>query len=117
MPDWLLKEDLDYIVSQFENAGFRGGVNYYRNFHRNWEITAHLEGVKVRVPTLFIAGAKDVVIGGAGQEQLTRSMSRVVEDLHGVVLIPEVGHWVQQEAPEEVSQAMLDFLNEVQLTP
>jgi pimeloyl-ACP methyl ester carboxylesterase len=57
------------------------------------------------------------VIGGASQEQLTRSMSRVVEDLRGVVLIPEIGHWVQQEAPEEVSQAMLDFLNEVQLTP
>jgi pimeloyl-ACP methyl ester carboxylesterase len=37
--------------------------------------------------------------------------------LRGVVLIPEIGHWVQQEAPEEVSQAMLDFLNEVQQTP
>jgi len=57
------------------------------------------------------------VIGGASQEQLTRSMSRVVEDLRGVVLIPEIGHWVQQEAPEEVTQAMLDFLNEVQVTP
>jgi pimeloyl-ACP methyl ester carboxylesterase len=48
---------------------------------------------------------------------LTGSMSRATEDLRGVVLIPGIGHWVQQEAPEEVNQAMLDFLNEVQLTP
>jgi pimeloyl-ACP methyl ester carboxylesterase len=58
-----------------------------------------------------------VVIAGATQEQLTGSMSRATEDLRGVVLIPGIGHWVQQEAPEEVNQAMLDFLNEVQLTP
>lgn len=110
LPDWLTQDDLDYVVSQFENAGFRGGVNYYRNFHRNWEITEHLEGVKVEVPTLFIAGERDVVIAGAQQEQLTRSMSRVVNDLRGVVLIPEIGHWVQQEAPEATNAAMLEFL-------
>ena len=44
-------------------------------------------------------------------------MSRVAPDLRDVVLIPEIGHWVQQEAPEETNQAMSDFLNEVQLTP
>jgi len=113
LPDWLQQEDLDYVVSQFENAGFRGGVNYYRNFHRNWEITEDLDGVKVQVPTLFIAGSQDVVIAGATQEQLTGNMSRIVEDLRGVVLIPEIGHWVQQEAPEETNAAMLEFLNDL----
>ena len=49
LPDWLNQNDLDYYVSQFESAGFRGGVNYYRNFHRNWEITAHLTGVKIEI--------------------------------------------------------------------
>ncbi len=110
MPAWLTEEDLDYIVSQFEQAGFRGGVNYYRNFHRNWEITEHLDGVKVEVPTVFIAGERDVVIAGATQEALTSSMSRVVNDLRGVVLIPEIGHWVQQEAATETNAAMLEFL-------
>ncbi|MDP7455721.1 MAG: alpha/beta hydrolase, partial [Gammaproteobacteria bacterium] len=92
------------------NAGFRGGVNYYRNFGRNWEITPHLDGVKVQVPTLFIAGERDVVIGGATQAALTDSMSRAVEDLRGVVLFPDIGHWVQQEAPEQTNAAMLEFL-------
>ena len=58
-----------------------------------------------------------MVIGGASKEQLTGAMGRVAPDLRDVVLIPEIGHWVQQEAPEETNQAMSDFLNEVQLTP
>ncbi|MDP6415639.1 MAG: alpha/beta hydrolase, partial [Gammaproteobacteria bacterium] len=110
LPDWLTQEDLDYVVGQFEMAGFRGGVNYYRNFHRNWEITENLEGVRVTVPTLFVAGEGDVVIAGATQEALDNSMSRVADDLWGVVLIPDIGHWVQQEAPQETNAAMLEFL-------
>ena len=113
LPDWLAQEDLDYVVNQFEMAGFRGGVNYYRNFHRNWEITEHLQEVKVKVPTLFIAGERDSVIAGATQDALTGSMGRVVDDLKDVVLIPEIGHWVQQEAPEETNQAILDFLEDL----
>lgn len=110
LPDWFTEKDLDYIVSQFEMAGFRGGVNYYRNFHRNWEITEHLADEKISMPTLFIAGEEDFVIGGASKEQLTTSMGRVIEDLRNVVLIPEAGHWVQQEAPAQTTAAMLEFL-------
>ena len=41
---------------------------------------------------------------------LTASMSRVVPDLRGVVLVPNAGHWVQQEVPEETNAAILEFL-------
>jgi pimeloyl-ACP methyl ester carboxylesterase len=67
----------------------------------------------VEVPTLFIAGEKDVVIAGATIEDLTNTMSRVVSDLRDVVLIPEIGHWVQQEAPERTNAAMLTFLRKL----
>ena len=110
LPDWLTQADLDYYVGQFENAGFRGGVNYYRNFGRNWEITADLADPQIHVPTLFVAGEKDVVIGGADAETLKGMMAGTVADLRNVVLIPEVGHWVQQEAPEATNDAMLKFL-------
>lgn len=113
LPAWLTADDLDYIVSQFENAGFRGGINYYRNFQRNWKITENLQGVKVKVPTLFIAGEKDMVIAHATVEDLTRGMNRAVDDLRGVVLIPDIGHWVQQEAPEQTNTEMLKFLKEL----
>ena len=111
LPDWLCQEDLDYVVSQFENAGFRGGMNYYRNFHRNWEITEHLEGATIKVPVLFIAGSRDSVIAGADEERLTATISRAADDLRGVILIPEIGHWVQQEAPAQTNAAMMRFLN------
>ena len=117
LPDWLLQEDLDYVVSQFENSGFRGGMNYYRNFHRNWEITEHLQGAKIKIPVLFIAGSRDMVIAGAEKESLTATISRATEDLRDVVLIPEIGHWVQQEAQDEVNQAISDFLTEIHINP
>lgn len=109
LPDWLSEDDLNYVVSQFEQSGFRGGVNYYRNLHRNWEITADLDPV-VSVPTLFIAGEKDMVIHGAGKDRLAGAIGRVVPDLRGVELFPGIGHWVQQEAPDDTNQAMLNFL-------
>ncbi|MEZ5552951.1 MAG: alpha/beta hydrolase [Pseudomonadales bacterium] len=110
LPDWLTQQDLDYYVSQVEDAGFRGGVNYYRNIGRNWELTENLAGASVRVPTLFIAGDKDIVIGGATQADLEGMMKPVIPELKGVLLIPGIGHWVQQEAPEQTSAAILEFL-------
>ncbi len=110
LPDWLTQEDLDYYVNEFTEAGFRGGINYYRNFHRNWEITPQLSGAKVKQPVLFIAGEKDIVIQGATAEPLKFIMGNATEDLRDVVLIPKIGHWVQQEAPEETNKAVLKFL-------
>lgn len=110
LPGWLTQEELDFFVSEFEEAGFRGGVNYYRNMDRNWELTPELEGATIEEPVLFIAGQSDVVIGGANAEQLTARMSSVATDLRGVHLIPDAGHWIQQEKPEEVNALLLEFL-------
>ena len=109
LPSWLGQEDLEYVVDQFRASGFRGGINYYRNLHRNWEITAGLDPV-VKVPALFIAGERDMVIDHASPEQLRDAMARVVPDLRGVVLFPDIGHWVQQEAPVLTNAALADFL-------
>lgn len=113
LPDWLTAEDLDYYVNEFSEAGFRGGINYYRNFHRNWEITPQLDGVKVQVPVLFVAGEKDVVIRGSDAEALRTMMSAATTDLRDVKLFPEIGHWVQQELPEETNAALIDFLGSI----
>jgi pimeloyl-ACP methyl ester carboxylesterase len=110
LPGWLTQADLDYYVSEFKEAGFRGGINYYRNFGRNWETTAQLTGATIKQPVLFIAGEKDIVIRGATADQLTATMKNVAPDLRGVKLIPGVGHWVQQESPEETNKAILEFL-------
>jgi pimeloyl-ACP methyl ester carboxylesterase len=111
LPPWLSQRDLDYYVSEFEQSGFRGGINYYRNFHRNWEITPQLTNAQFKQPTLFIAGAEDAVIGGATADGLVKFMKDAVPDLRDVVLFPKIGHWVQQEAPEETNKALLKFLD------
>ncbi len=113
LPPWLSQEDLDFYVGEFKQAGFRGGINYYRNFHRNWEITPQLTDAKIKQPTLFIAGAQDMVIGGATAAGLMKLMKAAVPDLRDVVLFPGIGHWVQQEAPEETNKVLLNFLDSV----
>ena len=62
------------------------------------------------MPTLFIAGENDVVIAGASQGRLEGAMRRVVDDLRGVIVLPEAGHWIQQELPEQTNAALLEFL-------
>jgi len=111
MPDWLLQEDLDYLVVQFEKAGFRGGVNYYRNIDTNWKITEDMEDLRIKVPTLFVAGKEDMVIQGASTSGLEASMKDHVTSLIDVTLFPNTGHWVQQEEPEKTTQALLKFLD------
>ncbi len=110
LPAWLTAADLDYIVGEFHHAGFRGGVNYYRNMDRNWEITPQLAGARIKVPAAFLAGTDDIVIRGAKEPALRAQMERVADDLRGVTLVPGAGHWIQQEKPAETNAFILDFL-------
>ncbi|MEM7018923.1 MAG: alpha/beta hydrolase [Pseudomonadota bacterium] len=109
LPDWLAAEDLDYYVNEFTRAGFRGGVNYYRNFDANWHLLKELDPT-IQIPAAFISGAADMVIGGADEAALKGMMQPIIKDLREITLIPEMGHWVQQEAPEETNAAILGFL-------
>jgi pimeloyl-ACP methyl ester carboxylesterase len=112
LPSWLTEEDLDYYVAQFQQSGFRGPINWYRNIDRNIAITPQLENAKIEQPAFFIAGKKDPVLsfGGGG---LLAAMDRWVPNLCGKVLIEGAGHWVQAERPEPTNEALLGFLKTV----
>ncbi|MAP93475.1 MAG: epoxide hydrolase [Ponticaulis sp.] len=112
-PTWLSEEDLEYYVETFTKTGFHGGINYYRNLDRNWELTADLADQTISQPVLFIAGEKDTVIGGATKPMLETAMATPVPGLKDVILIPETGHWVQQEESEKVNELVLHFLSEL----
>lgn len=109
LPAWLTEEDLDYYVAQYQQSGFRGPLNWYRNIDRNAELTPHLENAKITQPSFFIAGKKDIVLsyGGGG---LVEQMDQWVTNLRGKVLIDGAGHWVQMERPAEVNHTLLSFL-------
>ena len=110
LPGWLTQDDLDRMVAEYRRTGFRGGLNYYRNLDRNWELLAPWQGARIRQPALFIAGTRDVVIASpAGQKSLA-DMPAHVTGLRRTLLIEGAGHWIQQERPAEVNAALLALL-------
>ena len=108
--DWCTESDLDFFTTEFEQSGFRGPLNYYRNHNLTWSLTEGGPG-EINQPALFIAGEKDGVIMLAADA--LKNMPSYVTNLKVNQLIPGIGHWTQQEAPEEVNSLMIDFLNSV----
>ena len=113
LPPWLTQAELDHYSAEFGRTGFTGGINWYRNFDRNWSLTEHLAGAMVEVPSLFIGGAQDPVLvmspPGVGDASLA--------DHRGNVIVDDAGHWVQQEKPHEVNAALLEFATSLQGDP
>jgi hypothetical protein len=40
LPAWISEADIDFYTKEFSRTGFRGGLNWYRNIDRNWELLA-----------------------------------------------------------------------------
>ena len=110
LPAWLTEEDVAYYAEQFRQAGFRGGLNRYRTQERDHALLPELSTRTIDRPALFIAGEGDPVLRFVPGVKLSDLMDRWYTDLRGKVLIPGAGHWVQQERPEEVNDALLSFL-------
>jgi pimeloyl-ACP methyl ester carboxylesterase len=111
LPAWLTAADLAFYAGVYRRTGFRGGLNWYRNLDRNWALLAPFHGALVRQPALFIAGRRDPVLGWAGKA--VEALPRTAPALRGTVLLEGAGHWVQQEAPEAVNEALIRFLREL----
>jgi epoxide hydrolase A/B len=103
---FLTADDFDVFARAFERTGFTGGLNWYRNFDRNWELTAYLSGAKVAQPALMITAELDPVL----RPEMADGMSAWVPNLRDPILIRGSGHWTQQEKPAEVNQALIGFL-------
>ena len=109
LPPWLTKGDLDVYTAEFERTGFRGGLNWYRNIDRNWELLAAYSRASVRQPTLFLWGDQDPAFEAPGMRKQIDHMQQVVPHLRQVVLLG-CGHWIQQERAKAVNEAILTFL-------
>jgi pimeloyl-ACP methyl ester carboxylesterase len=111
LPDWISQDELDHYISEFTRTGFTGGLNWYRNFDRNWETTPELAGAMITVPCLLIAGTADPVLAFTRADRA----SEVISGPYRQVMIDGAGHWLQQERPDEVNATLLDFLNGLEL--
>jgi pimeloyl-ACP methyl ester carboxylesterase len=110
LPPWVHEEDIDFYAEEFRRTGFRGGLNWYRNIDRNWELLAPFRGAKVTVPALYVAGDLDLVVRFPGMDKLLPALKDVVPGLRKTIMLPGCGHWTQQERPHEVNAAMLEFV-------
>lgn len=111
LPDWLSQEELDHYIAEFARTGFTGGLNWYRNFDRNWETTPELADAKITVPALFIGGTADPVLTFTRADRA----SQLITGPYRQVMIDDAGHWLQQERPHAVNETLLDFLNGLEL--
>jgi pimeloyl-ACP methyl ester carboxylesterase len=108
LPKWLTEADLDFYVSELEHSGLRGPLNKYRTIDRDWEDLAAWRGASIHVPALFIGGDRDgPTVWGAGA---IANFAQTLPELHRSIILEGCGHWTQQERPDEVNEALLDFL-------
>jgi pimeloyl-ACP methyl ester carboxylesterase len=111
---WLSDVELTACAATFEDAGFGPPLNWFRNLLRNWQETERFAGAALRQPAGFMIGEKDVALSML--RDAVEGMPNNVPDLRVNLTLPGIGHWTQQEAPEAVNAALLDFLDGVSMS-
>jgi pimeloyl-ACP methyl ester carboxylesterase len=116
LPSWITEADVEVYIKQFTRSGYRGGLNWYRNRARNWESLAAFDGLPIAVPALYMAGDRDLVVAFEGMGKVIAGLAESVPFLRRLIVLPGCGHWTQQERPQEVNSAIIDFLRSVRFT-
>ncbi|MEE2879527.1 MAG: alpha/beta hydrolase [Pseudomonadota bacterium] len=109
---WLTEEDVAYYASQFEQSGFRGPLNRYRNHERDHAFLTALDDLKIYQPSLFIGGTRDLVLKTFPGDPV-ELMKPNLPGLQGAHLLEGCGHWTQQERPDEVNTLLTDWLKQL----
>lgn len=110
LPAWLDEDHLQATARAFETGGFRGPLSRYRCQDHDWEDLLELDGARVTVPSTFIAGDRDPVRWMIPGEDAYADPGAFCDDFRGTTLIAGEGHFIQQEAPVAVTEALLAFL-------
>lgn len=121
LPAWMTAKDLNIFKEQYMNSGFRGGLLWYQAANLNFELMKELvkidnggHGDKILPPAMFLTGEDDDLVKFYGGPQ--KIEARLKKYLPNIILssepifIPDCGHWIQQEKPEMVNRALMDFL-------
>ncbi len=110
---WLTDEDLDYYEGEFRQSGFRGPLNRYRNHERDFEWLQPWKGKRIEQPVLFLGGNRDpaTFLFGAVTDPVGM-MKLFAPKVQGHIL-DGVGHWIQQERPDEVNRLLIDWLKQL----
>jgi pimeloyl-ACP methyl ester carboxylesterase len=108
LPSWLTEADIEFYVSELSANGFRGGLNWYRNINALPAVLEPFAGATIKQPALYLGGEHDLIAGNT--PEAIAALPDAVPGLRSVQILPGAGHWLQQERPQEVNAALLDFL-------
>jgi pimeloyl-ACP methyl ester carboxylesterase len=111
LPGWITESDVDIYAAAFEKSGFFGPCSFYRNMDANWARSKDIAPSIYTMPTGFITGSLDPV--NAMMPGAVEAMAEALPDFRGATIVEGAGHWVQQEKPDEVNAALLNFLASV----
>jgi pimeloyl-ACP methyl ester carboxylesterase len=103
------EKDIAAYVSSWKSGGVSGGINYYRaNLNlRYWSNPNSVSFPKIKVPVLQIWAEDDIFLG----KELTKNTQEFIDAPYRLHLIPNCGHWLQQEASDELNGVMIKFLD------
>jgi len=94
-----------HYTEVFARTGFRGGINWYRNFDRNWETAPDVGAKPIELPCLMVCASWDPAL----RPEMAAGMPMLCRDLE-TVTIERCGHWTQQERPDELNRILIDWL-------
>lgn len=80
-------------------------MNWYRNDSANREFGLGADSSQIFVPTLMISGEKDPI----WPPHMVVDMKDWIPNL-SIILVEEAGHWIQQQAGEQVATCILDWM-------
>ncbi len=113
LPGWLTEDAVRFFAREHglhKEHAYTGPLNWYRNIEANQGLMSPFQGRTIDVPGLYMVGTMDLVLAMRGVPELRAALTSIVPDLRGDITLPGCGHWTQQERPEEVNAALLEFL-------
>ncbi|KAJ0734487.1 putative soluble epoxide hydrolase [Helianthus annuus] len=112
LPPWISEDDIKYVADKFDQTGFTGALNYYRAMDLNWELTAAWTGAQVKVAVLYVVGDEDMVYTTPGLKEYVHGggFKKDVPFLQDIVVMEGVGHFLQQEKPQQSTALIHDFI-------
>lgn len=109
-PEWMSEDELAFFAETFAQSGFRGAFNRYRNIDPDYHALPDYGVKSITQPSAFIAGSLDPVRSFVPGRDAYESAGELLKDMRQLTIIEGAGHWIQQERPNAVTEALLAFL-------
>ena len=132
IPEWVIQQNLgEFIKGLFQGQAIRksaftaeitqiyqaalekpgalvAAINHYRQFllPQTWLRNFNPKPQKVTAPTLILWGKEDYFLS----QKLTEGLDKLIAAPFRLKVIPDCGHWIQQEVPHIVNRELLNFL-------